>query len=104
GVVTALASRPPPAPVLSGVAADGGLLLQTTDLSITLVRTSDVLEPEAGGGAVRPAVEDAVIDERAGTPTSQALLIGKPAFVATVTAPPGSISMTVTGSSDVFHL
>ena len=101
---TALAQRTTPTPRPSEVTRDGGLLLQTTDVSITLVRTADVLSPEAAGGAMRPAVEDAVIDERAGTPISQALLTGTPTFEATVNAPPGSISMAITGSSNQFHL
>jgi hypothetical protein len=101
---TALAQRTTPTPRPADVSRDGGLLLTNADVSLTLARTSDVLTPEAEGGAIRPAVEDAVIDARAGTSTSEALLIGTPAFEATVSAPPGSISMTVTGISDQFHL
>lgn len=104
GEWTALGQRTTPTPRPSELAREGGLLLQTSDASITLVRSTEVLTPEAGGGVFRPAVEDGVIDARAGTPTSETLLIGTPAFEATLTAPPGSISMTVTGSSDQFHL
>jgi hypothetical protein len=98
---TALEQRTTSAPKPLQVARDGGLL-QTADAGITLVRTADVLSPEAGGGAVRPSIEDGVIDQQ--TPTSPTLIIGTPVFEATVTAPPGSISMTVTGTSDQFHV
>jgi hypothetical protein len=104
GEWTALAQRMTPTPRPADIARDGGELLAGGDVSVTLARTSDVLTPEEGRGSIQPAVEDAVVDARAGTPGAQALLIGKPTFQATVNAPLGSISMAVAGGSDSFHL
>jgi len=102
GAWTALAQRMG-TPSAGEITRNGGVLHQNDEFSITLVHTSEVLTPEAGGGAIRPAVDDAVVDARAGTNGQEALLIGTPAFEASVVAPQGSFAMTVTGVSTELH-
>ena len=99
GAWTALAQRMGPTPSAAEIVRNGGALHQNDEFSITLVHTSEVLTPEAGGGVIRPAVEDAVLDARAGTNGQEALLIGAPVFEASVVAPQGSFAMSVTGLS-----
>ena len=99
----ALAQRMGPTPSAAEIGRYGGALHQNGEFSIALVHTSEVLTPERGGGAMQPAVDDAVVDARGGTNGHEALLIGTPMFEASVIAPDGSFAVTVTGPSSEVH-
>jgi hypothetical protein len=100
----ALAQRMEPPPDAAEMERRGGTLLQSQEFGVTLVRTSEVLAPEAAAGVIQPTVEDAVVDARGGTKGQEAVLIGTPVFEATVAAPQGSLAMTVTGLSTELHV
>ena len=104
GAWTAVSLRTKPSPGAPETAPRGGTLMIDDAFSITLVRTIDVLTPETDGGAIRPAVEDAVVDGRSTSDERQGLLIGTPVFEAKVTAPEGSLALAVTGSSYQVHV
>jgi hypothetical protein len=97
GAWTALAQRTAPAPRVAEMARRGGELLQNDEFTITFARTDDVLSPEVGGGAIHPAVEDAILDASATTAQGEGLLIGTPVFAASVVAPPGSLAIAANG-------
>ena len=104
GSWTALAQRMEPPPDAAEMERRGGTLLQSEVFGVTLVRSNEVLAPEAGAGVIQPTVEDAVVDPRGGTKGQEAVLIGAPVFEATAVAPQGSLAMTVTGNSSELYV